>query len=356
MLYSEFEKFILHTVGRHLAIVLHRAAQDRAPLALTGPRGAGKTGLARREFPRHLYVNLEDPTDRAAARDQPESFLRRLRRPAILDEAHRAPELLAALAHEPAGGHLLLAPLKLGLAGVEEFHLLPPSLAEREGRPLVDPLALGHAHAHRPLPRLTLARALESPPPPRLDADLGFLVRAHDTDRVLRLLAELARQPAGIADHSLLARAIGVTHTTVARWLDALERLFVIARVPAVETDFGQRVVRRKKLFFLQPGWLAASSRFAAFAAAEIWKSYWHRGRPPALAHWGTATGSAEAALILEDTLALSFAALPAAPPGAVQSLARWKALHPRHSAALITAGHETQDRQGVAIHPWFAL
>lgn len=340
---------------RHLAVALHRALQDDGPVALTGPRQAGKRALARNEFPRRTVVDLAQAAQRQAARHDPGTFLRRLRGPAVILEAHRAPELIAATGQEPIN-HLLIAPRKLGLE--RELHLLAPSLGEREGRAPVDPLALGISPTQRQPPSISLARAMDVAPPDEdgLAADLATIVRPHDTDRVLTLLRHLSAQPFQVLDLSALALETGVTHTTIARWVQALESLFVVATVPAHESSEGPRLVQRRKLFWLAPEWIPAESRWPAFAAAEIWKSYWHRGEPAAVTHWRTATGTHESTMVLHGTLALTFAPIPAAPPGALRSLQRWREQAPHHTAALVTTGRESQLRQGVAVHPWFAL
>ena len=70
-----------------------RAAAQYPVVSVNGPRQSGKTTLLRNAFPRHRYVSLESPDERTFALEDPRGFLGRFDRPAILDEAQRAPDL-----------------------------------------------------------------------------------------------------------------------------------------------------------------------------------------------------------------------------------------------------------------------
>jgi hypothetical protein len=51
--------------------------------------------VVRAAFPKHAYASLEEPDVRAFAIDYSRGFLAQFRRPVVLDEAQRAPELCA---------------------------------------------------------------------------------------------------------------------------------------------------------------------------------------------------------------------------------------------------------------------
>ena len=84
---------------QRLEPVIRAALAEEAAVVLVGPRQVGKTTLARR-IGREVgarYFDLEDPEDRARLAD-PRRALERLEdRLVILDEIHRAPELLLTL-------------------------------------------------------------------------------------------------------------------------------------------------------------------------------------------------------------------------------------------------------------------
>jgi len=64
-------------------------------VTITGPRQAGKTTLARMEYPSYRYCNLENPEIRRLAADDPNAFSHEFKYPLIIDEIQRNPELLS---------------------------------------------------------------------------------------------------------------------------------------------------------------------------------------------------------------------------------------------------------------------
>lgn len=167
---------------RALAITLHRTAQQHGIVVVHGPRGSGKTTLLRREFPAHTYLSLESHSDREAARHDPERFLSRLRTPAILDDLHRAPELIAHFSTDNQPGEWILASSRRLRIPHPTLELHPPTRAERERRAPMPLEILGRfpvaAGTHA-------AAAPDWPRDPRayLDRDVRDLVAVRDLDR-----------------------------------------------------------------------------------------------------------------------------------------------------------------------------
>jgi len=359
---NTFEKFILRIVNRHLATALHRRMQQSAVVALTGPHGAGKTTLARREFPGHTYVTLEGLRERRQARQNPLAWLGALRGPAIIDEAHRAPELLRALpAYDRPGQLLLLAPVRLDIP--VELRLHPVSPAEWDQRP-ARRLAVLARYAQPALTRPTQPMA---PPPARdyaaLERDAMALLGVADVDPFLAFTEHACALSGTVPDQMALARACGVTHTTVSRWLSALERLFRIALVAPVNGEPGAaRTVRRRKLFTLDAAWVPPAGQFAARAAAAVLAEPDTRFR-----HWQLAAGASTGLIALDHTgadagaetgaaaeaVAVSFTPLPGPVPALVAALEQWRQQSPpSHAAVLIHGGTEQGARGGVRFYP----
>ena len=84
-------------IQRALAAALRRAARRFPVVTVTGPRQSGKTTLVKHEFPRHAYVSLEEPDQRAFALEDPRGFLAQFSGPLVIDEAQRAPDLFSYL-------------------------------------------------------------------------------------------------------------------------------------------------------------------------------------------------------------------------------------------------------------------
>jgi hypothetical protein len=127
-------------IRRAMLTTLRQRAKQYPIVTLTGPRQSGKTTLAQTAFPRHRYVNLEDPEQREYARTDPREFLANLSRGAILDEVQRVHELFSWLQIDVdaddrpgrfilTGSHnfLLMKSIRQSLAGRSAvLHLLPP--------------------------------------------------------------------------------------------------------------------------------------------------------------------------------------------------------------------------------------
>jgi hypothetical protein len=315
---------------RNLAIALHRVTQTPGPVLVEGPRSAGKTTLLRHEYPRRLYLTLEDPADRRAARQDPAAFLLRLRSPAIIDDVQRAPELVAHLAQAPESRSLILAsPLKLCLP-VKTLRLYHPTRAELERRPPLPIEMLGNF-----VPRITGAiQAFNAWPTDRrlIERDVQELVRVQDLDR-FDSFARLAFESSGqVLDQQKLADLAGASRTTAVRWLAVLDACFLTCRVPACDYDFGRRLVRSPKLHFFE------SALFESRVVSEIYRNAAHTGEVPDLHYWRDSNGT-EVALVLElplrPPMAVGVAESPT--PADEARLERWMALAGTRNAAIVS-------------------
>ena len=85
--------FIKRTLGKNLA----QLGRQFPVVALIGPRQSGKTTLAKKTFPNHTYISLEDVDVRINALEDPRGFLADLNNEhgVIIDEVQDAPDLLS---------------------------------------------------------------------------------------------------------------------------------------------------------------------------------------------------------------------------------------------------------------------
>lgn len=72
------------------------AAKHQLVVGITGPRQAGKTTLVRDCFPKHTYLNLEDPDHFNFAQRDPKGFFAR-ENGMIIDEIQRVPTLFSVI-------------------------------------------------------------------------------------------------------------------------------------------------------------------------------------------------------------------------------------------------------------------
>nr|WP_303680832.1 AAA family ATPase [Pelodictyon luteolum] len=117
---------------RTLERFFQQASRQFPVMLLTGPRQTGKT-----TFLRHLagearmYATLDDPMQRALAREDPALFLQRFTTPVLIDEIQYAPNLLA---------HIKMAvdsenkPGMFWLTGSQQFHLMKGVTESLAGR------------------------------------------------------------------------------------------------------------------------------------------------------------------------------------------------------------------------------
>lgn len=251
-------------VPRVLGKTVLDAAKHFPALLLTGPRQSGKTTLLRRLFPRAGYVLLEDPDVISRVRSDPRTFLQDLPTPVILDEIQNAPELMAYIrtridqAPRQRGRWLLTgsqeAPLMRGvvesMAGrVAILQLLPLSLQET---PKVSLLCGGFP------PVLDQPAAAElwfrSYLQTYLERDVRAVTAVRDLATFRRFLALLAARCGSILNKTELAAPLGVSVPTITQWLGVLEVTGSILLVPPYFENFGKRLVKSPKLYFVDSG------------------------------------------------------------------------------------------------------
>ena len=397
-------------IQRALAKKLRQLATTFPVITLTGPRQSGKTTLVQHVFPRHAYVSLEQPTHRRFALDDPRGFLAQFTRPVILDEAQYAPDLFSYIqgivdARDQPGqfiltgsqNFLLLQRISQSLAGrCAILHLLPCSLAELSGRPPVSLKRLGREHArHAVPPPRSLMECLFMGGYPRihdkhldprdwlasyyqtyLERDVRNVLAVGDLEQFSRFVLLCAGRNGQLLNLSSLASDCGATHTTARRWLSVLEASFLIALLRPYHRNFGKRLVKSPKLYFLDTGLLcyllqidtaqalyqhaARGAIFEAFVLSELYKNFMNRGQRPWLYFWRDVAGHEVDFLIEQgtDLLPIEVKSSETLSDESFRELLNWRAIssHRGGPLALIYAGSETTLRKNVRVYPWFTL
>lgn len=293
-------------VARAIGPQVLSAARHFPALIITGPRRAGKTTLLRHLFPRASYWLLEDPETVARIKADPRGFLDELRLPAILDEIQNVPEILSYVrarvdVHPRQRGNWLLtgsqeAPLMRGvtesMAGrAAVLQLLPLSTRET---PKVSLLRGGFPEilASPRVARLWFGSYVQT----YLERDVRSVAAIRDLATFRRFLALVASRCGQILNKTDLAAPMGVSVPTVSAWLGILETTGQILLVPPFFENFGKRLIKSPKLYFVDSG-LAChllgieseallrrspflGSMFEGFVASEIVKRQINSGRP----------------------------------------------------------------------------
>ncbi|WP_461395549.1 ATP-binding protein, partial [Deferrisoma sp.] len=397
-------------IPRTLASRLVRAAERSPVVSFTGPRQSGKTTLVRAAFPEHAYVSLELPDQRTFAIEDPRGFLAQFPGPVILDEVQRAPELFSyiqVLVDETpdangrfvlTGSHnfLPLERISQSLAGrCAVLHLLPFSLAELLGAepPSFDTLGRD-VPAHRlPAPPRGLFETLYTGFYPRIHAtgvdprewlasyyqtyierDVRTVVNVGDLETFGRFVRLCAGRTGQLLNLSALASDAGVTHSTARRWLSVLEASFLVALLRPHHENFGKRLIKSPKLYFLDTGLLCYLLRirtpeelfhraergavFEAFVVSEFLKAFLHRGEQPSLSYWRDAAGH-EIDLFVDlgsHRIPVEIKSGQTVTPEFFSNLRYWRTLSgdPDGPAALFYGGDQAFRRSGVVVLPWF--
>jgi hypothetical protein len=262
-------------------------ALARAPaVALLGPRQVGKTTLAREiagqlatEGREAVYLDLERAADLRRL-DDPGAYLRsRAGGLTILDEVHRVPSLFAELrgviderrvAGERTGQFLLLGSASLdliqhaleSLAGRIAYLDMPPISASEA---VASGISLTHRWVRGGFPDSLTAPDDEASLLWRQDFIRSYLERdvpmfAPRIPAVTlgRLWTMLAHGQGTLLNTLRLAQSLGVSAPTVGRYLDLLDDLLLLRRLPPWSGNLGKRLVKSPKLYLRDAGLLHA--------------------------------------------------------------------------------------------------
>lgn len=281
---------------------IREAMADTRVVLISGPRQAGKTTLAEKLASGSMpFLTLDDQTTLDTARADPVGFVRGLDR-AVIDEIQRAPQLLLAIKRsvdkdKRPGRFLLTGSANLlalpqvadSLAGrMEIAELLPLSQSELRKKPsdffehiflgktpkageiivgmdlIEHVLSGGYPEA---LQRSSLARRQKW----HLDYAKAMIERdvKEVADILLirhmpKLLRVLAHHSGRMVNYSNFGAPFGIGHVTAQKYVEVLERLFLIRMLQPWYTNELKRLVKTPKLHFLDSGLLATLQNLTA--------------------------------------------------------------------------------------------
>jgi predicted AAA+ superfamily ATPase len=316
-----------------------RSINDTFPvLILTGPRQVGKTTLLQYMAEKdRKYVALDNPSDRALAKSDPELFLQRFSPPVIIDEVQYVPELFDYIkvfvdTHKNCGD--------FWLTGSQTFHLMKnvtESLAGRAG--IVRMLGLSNSEINGTgfgpftvepqalIERIKTAKRLVLPEVfelifkgsfPKLyenpnvirkhfyesylesyiSRDVKALTQVADELAFLSFISIVAARTATNVNYDTLANEAGISAPTAKHWLSVLTSSGLVTLIPPYANNALKRTIKAPRMYFLDTGLCAYLSRintaeflegsamdgafFETWVVSEIYKSYINNGeRPP---------------------------------------------------------------------------
>ncbi len=269
------------------------ALAEMPVVVVTGLRQSGKSTFLQHEkgLAGRRYVTLDDPAQLAAARSDPQAFVRS-ESPLTVDEAQKCPELLVAIKREVdrarrpgrfllsgSANFALLKGITESLAGRALYLTLHPfTRRELEGRLAAAPFVRRAFDAGEPPPRPAAGnigrRAIvEGGLPPvclaearhpdlwfkgyeqtYLERDVRELARIGDLVPFRNLLLLAALRTAQILSVSDLGRDAKLNAATTARYLSLLEASFVVRRLAPFLANRATRLIKSPKLYIADSG------------------------------------------------------------------------------------------------------
>lgn len=381
-------------IPRTATSTLLRLAKGFPIVALTGPRQSGKTTLARAVFSDKAYVSLENPDEREFAERDPRAFLSRFASGAILDEVQRCPRLLSWLQG------LVDERGRMGdfiLTGSSQFELLSgitQSLAGRVGRVELLPLSGAELAGASKLPDTLEDMLLQGSYPALydrellpgdwfanyvatyLERDVRQLIAVRDLSQFQRFVRMCAARSGQLLNLAALGADCGISAVTARQWLSVLEASYLVARLVPYHRNFGKRLVKSPKLYFLDVGlmaWLmgirdaasiqthaARGALFETYVVGECIKQRFNAGQSADLYFWRDSTGN-EVDLLFETPQGMQAVEIKSGStfasdwPDAMQ---RWQKLSSDASLppVIVFGGAGRFERQGCQVVGWNEL
>jgi predicted AAA+ superfamily ATPase len=135
-----------------------------------------------------------------------------------------------------------------------------------------------------------------------LERDVRQLIAVHDLTQFQRFVKMCAARSGQMLNLAALGADCGISAVTARKWLTVLEASYLVMRLPPYHRNFGKRLVKTPKLYFLDVGlmaWLlgirdvaviathaARGALFETYVISELVKQRFNTGRPADLYFW----------------------------------------------------------------------
>ncbi len=318
-------------IPRLLSQTFRKTLKSFPAILLTGPRQAGKTTFLLHEFGKISdYVSFDDPLERDFAFSDPNGFLDRFtKKHAILDEVQYVPHLFPYLkiridANRSKNGRWILT-------GSQQFQLMKNASESLAGRIAVMellPFSLGEEKRAMPekksdhrLERTIINGGYPEPflhPEKRdiwirsyiqtyIERDVRQLQNVKDMRTFESFVGMTAALHGQTFNGAVLSRETGVSLPTIKAWASILEASYLCYFLRPYFKNYGKRLVKTPKFYFLdsaivcaltrQPDALSAVSGamggalFEGLIVNEAVKVFAAQGRKPDIFFWRSHDG-----------------------------------------------------------------
>lgn len=312
-------------ISRQAESILREKAGYYSIIAITGPRQAGKSTLAKKMFADKPYCSLEDLDQRRYATEDPRGFLSQYPNGAILDEIQHCPDLFSYLqtlvdANPQRGLFVLTGSQQFGLT-----QSITQSLAGRVGFIQLLPFTINELKNGNYLPDTIETTLFSGSYPPIYDRqipaqtwysdyvmtyverDARQLLNVQDLRSFHRFLQVCAARTGQLLNLSSLATDCGITHNTAKAWISVLEASYIIFLVSPHFRNFNKRLIKSPKLYFYDTGLACLLSGiqdpkqlfthsmrgalFETFVMSEMMKNRFNKGLLSNLYFWRDSQG-----------------------------------------------------------------
>ena len=201
------------------------------------------------------------------------------------------------------------------------------------------------------------------------------MIQVRDLESFHRFVLMCAARTGQLLNLSVLAADCGITHNTASAWLGVLEASYLVMRLQPFHRNFGKRLTKTPKLYFLDPGlaaWLAGVRDAAAlvtgamrgpifetFVVAEFAKRHRHALRAEELHFWRDAAGHEIDLLVTRGDTVIAAIECKAGRTVAEDwfgPLARFAALAGNPGTVLVYGGDADQPRTTTPVFGWRSI
>ncbi len=312
-------------VQRLLSSVFKQALEGFPSVLITGPRQSGKTTFVVNEVSEAGYISFDDPIERDFAREDPIGFIRKLKgRRVIIDEVQYVPEIVQFIKMEIDRNRHTFG--RWILTGSQHFNLMKEvteSLAGRVAILELQPFSLKEAFTVRSFsleevlwcglyPEMVLHPHkrdlwIRSYIKTYIERDVRQLMNIKDLRVFEGFLGLLGAYHGQVFNSAALSREVGVSMPTIKSWAGVLEASYIIYFLRPYYKNFGKRVIKSPKLYFIDPAIVAALTRqpsaeamlrgpmggvlFEGIIIADAVKAYLNAGLNPDVFFWRSHDG-----------------------------------------------------------------
>lgn len=381
-------------IPRAAALSLKRLEKGFPVLCITGPRQSGKTTLARASFPDKPYLSLDDPDIARLAKEDPRGLLDGYRDGLVLDEVQAVPELFSylktAVDRDPKPG-------KFVLTGSRQFSLLAgasESLAGRAAFLTLLPFSADELAAAGKLPGDPFELMVKGFYPPVHDRDVSpydwytnyvasyverdvrSVLNVKDLGQFQTFVRMCASRVGQLLNLSALANDCGLSHNTVGAWVSVLESSGIVHLLKPYHRNFGKRLVKSPKLYFLDTGLAARllgirnreelfvhpnrGNLFESFIVSELLKARYAKALDADLHFWRDSAGT-EVDVVFEESRSLKAIEIKSGKtfdPDWATNLEAWmrRSGTTPGACSIVHAGDRSFEWKGISVVPWNTL